>query len=43
MINTGRGWLNSGPNLSYDLVPYNMVSKVYIIGRPIKGNYNESN
>ena len=40
-INTGRGWLNSGPDPTFDLVPYNMVSKIYAIGRPIMEDNNE--
>ena len=42
MINTGKGWLNSSPNPSFDLIPYNMVSKIYTIGRPIRKDLNES-
>lgn len=40
IINTGRGWLNSGPDPRFDLVPYNMVSKFYAIGRPIRKDNN---
>jgi len=31
LIDTGRGWLNSGPEDKYDLIPYNMVSKIYVL------------